>query len=188
MRQYHITPTLADDIISSAIERGADISGWRLAWVVRCDSWSPAPTWNDSRSYHSIEKVVFEEDHNGNEWFSRVTVQLLLDCTRGERPFIQAVAVEVYRTAQFGNCWKSDRYILSREDTQRLAYPLLHELRLLEEEQPSVAKKPHSVLLCGFFVMQSLYTIQKTQNIQNILSSILHLIAYNSKCIQRCKH
>lgn len=134
MRQYHIAPTLADDIISSAIERGVDISGWRLAWVVRCDCWSPAPTWNDSRSYHHVEKVVFEEDHNGNEWFSRVTVQLLLDCTRGERPFIQAVAVEVYRTAQFGSCWKKDRYILSREDTQRLAYPLLCELRLLEEE------------------------------------------------------
>ena len=134
MKKYHIEPALADDIISSA-ERGADISGWRLAWEVRCDCWSPIPPWNDSRSYHTEEKVIFEwfsEDNAENE---HVAVQLLLDCTRdGDRPFIQAVAVKVYRMAQHGNCWKRDRYILSREDTQRLAYPLLREFRLLEEE------------------------------------------------------
>lgn len=135
MRQYHIAPSMADDIISSAIERGVDISGWRLAWVVRCDCLSPTPTWDDSRSYHDIEKVVFEEEDHNKEWFLRVTIQLLLDCTReGERPFVQAAAVEIYQTAQHGNCWKVDRYILSKADTQRLAYPLLRELRLLDEE------------------------------------------------------
>ena len=135
MKKYYVEPALADDIISSAIERGADISGWRLEWEVRCDCWSPAPPWNDSRAYQTEEKVIFEwfsEDNAGNE---HVAVQLLLDCTREDgRPFVQAVAVEIYRMTQNGNCWRRERYILSREDTQRLAYPLLKELQLLEEE------------------------------------------------------